>query len=78
MPLTKDGLSAAIVAAQDAADPVQDTESGVSGAEIRKRSADALAEAIVNYLVANATVSVNVTGACPTGSVTGTGTGTIA
>lgn len=63
MPLTVAGLTAAIIAEQDARSPVGDTEAGASGAQIRAESAAALAEAIVKYLVANATVI----GACPSG-----------
>lgn len=61
--LTTAGLAAAIVAAQDAVSPAAETDSGISGAAVRQENAQALADAIVGYLLANAVV----VGVCPPG-----------
>lgn len=72
MPITKAGLSAAILAAREAEHGAPDD------AAIAQKDADALADAIVTYIKANALVTLGsasvTTGPGAGGVVVGTGT----
>ena len=71
MALNKQALKAAI---QDAFDSESDKQ--VDPLEARERIAEKLANAIESF-VKSGTVSTQVTGTCPAGAVTGSGSGNI-
>lgn len=72
MPLTQASMAADIEAALDAIAPTTDAESGELGAAWRSAFAAAVAGAIVQNILANATVQV--TTVCPSGGGSGVGT----
>lgn len=67
MALSASGLSSAIVAQLNSQSPTGTEQGGTTGAAERKKFADAIATAVVDYLKANTVV----TGTCPAGTAGG-------